>query len=277
MADGHFLTTRWSMVLRAGSAEAPGARSEDAREALERLAESYWIPLFAYVRRRGYAEDDARDLTQAFFARLLERQDVGKASPERGRFRSFLLTSLKNFLINEKERERTLKRGGGTAPLSFDARDADGLLGPDPVDDETPERIFERTWARSVLERALQRLREDYDDRGKLELFAFPGSAAKHSINAHDDVVTAMDARGEATSRSAGVEALSPQLVGGESTPYAELAESLGYTEGAIKVAVHRLRGRYKKHLRQEVADTVADPSDIDDELRGLFEALAGP
>ena len=241
MADGHFLTTRWSMVLRAGSSEAPGKRSEEAREALERLAESYWIPLFAYVRRRGYGEDDARDLTQAFFARLLERRDVGKASPERGRFRSFLLPSLKNFLINDKERERTLKRGGGATPLSFDAREADGLLGPDPIDEESPERIFERTWARSVLERALQRLRADYDERGKLELF----------------------------------EALSPQLAGFDATPYAELAERLGYTEGAIKVAVHRLRSRYRKHLRQEVADTVADPSDIEDELRGLFEALA--
>jgi len=241
MGEGRFLTTRWSMVLRAGSTESSGVERQDAREALERLAESYWIPLFAYVRRRGYAEEDACDLTQGFFARLLERKDVGSASPEHGRFRSFLLTALKNYLINSEERERALKRGGGKAPVSIDARKAEGFLGPEPIDNDTPERIFERAWARSVLERALARLRRDYTERGKETLF----------------------------------EALSDELVGGEATPYAQLAEELGFTEGAIKVAVHRLRARYRKHLRLEVADTVEDPGDVEDELRGLFEALA--
>ena len=238
-ADGRFLTTRWSVVIRAGSSEGPGA--EDAKEALERLAESYWFPLFAYVRRRGFDEEAARDLTQGFFALLLERKDVASASPERGRFRSFLLTALQHFLVNEAERERALKRGGGIAPLSIDAQQADSRLTMDPADKETPETIFERAWAHSVLERTLERLRVDYEARGKVELF----------------------------------EALKEHLVGtAGGTPYAVLGEELELSEGAVKVAVHRLRTRYRKHLRQEVADTVADPADVEDELRELFRAL---
>lgn len=240
MADGRFLTTRWSVVLRAGRQEPGGSTDADAREALERLAESYWLPLFAFVRRRGYGEEDARDLTQGFFTRLLEREDVARASPDRGRFRSFLLTAMKNFLVNEEERERALKRGGGTPVVSIDARAAESELGLDPEGGESPERAFERTWARSVLARALERLREEYVQRGKEALF----------------------------------EALSGHLVGGDATPYAELSDELGFREGALKVAVHRLRARYREQLRREVADTVADPADVEDELRGLFRAF---
>ncbi|MAB80441.1 MAG: RNA polymerase subunit sigma-24 [Planctomycetes bacterium] len=239
MGDGRFLTTRWSVVLRAGKTDPQGQIQEQAREALERLAESYWFPLYAYVRRRGYDEEAARDLTQGFFVRLIERHDVSSASPERGRFRSFLLTALKNFLVNEEERERALKRGGGRSPVSFDAGEADRKM-LEAVDGETPERTFERTWAQSVLERALERLRRDYDARQKKELF----------------------------------DALKDELGGGEGTPYAELAARLGFSEGAIKVAVHRMRSRYRGHLRQEVADTVAQAGDVEDELRRLFEAL---
>ena len=237
-----FFTTRWSVVLRAGQAGVgEGNEERDARDALERLAEGYWLPLFAYVRRRGYDEEAARDLTQAFFARLLERRDVASATPEKGRFRSFLITALKNFLVNQEERERALKRGGGRAPLSIDTEEAVGRLEGLPVDDETPERVFERAWARAVLDRTLARLAEQYAERGKTELF----------------------------------EALAEHLVGGsEGTPYAELAAELSLSVGAVKVAVHRLRARYREELRREIADTLADPGDVEDELRLLFEAL---
>lgn len=238
--DGRFLTTRWSVVLRAGSSDGPD--DEDAREALERLAESYWFPLYAYVRRRGHDEETARDLTQGFFALLLEREDVAVASPQRGRFRSFLLTAMQHFLVNEAERERALKRGGGATPISIDSGQADSRLSLDPEDPQTPEALFERSWARSVLERTLGRLRLDYGERGKAELF----------------------------------EALKDHLVGAaDGTPYAALAKDLGLSEGALKVAVHRMRRSYRAHLRREVADTVDDPADVEDELRRLFEALS--
>jgi RNA polymerase sigma-70 factor (ECF subfamily) len=240
--EGRFLTTRWSVVLqagRAGAAQGPGA--EEARAALERLAESYWAPLHAYVRRRGYGEEEARDLTQDFFARLLERRDVAEAAPERGRFRSFLLTALQRFLINAEERARAQKRGGGRKPLSLDATDGGGRALCEPSHDETAERAFERAWAGAVLARTLARLEEDYSARGKRALF----------------------------------EALRGHLVGeAGGTPYAELGERLGLSEGAVKLAMHRLRARYRACLRAEVADTLERPADVEDELRRLFEAL---
>ena len=237
-APRRFLTTRWSVVLRASVPEAP-----EARDALEHLAHAYWYPLYAYVRRRGHREDEARDLTQAFFALLLERGDVSSAAPEKGRFRSFLLTALQRFLAGEAERARALKRGGGRAPLSIDAAQADERYSLDPPDEDTPERRFERAWARSVLERTLERLAADYAERGKSELF----EALRGSLTAES-----------------------------ETAPYAELAPRLGLSEGALRVAVHRLRHRYRRHLRLEVADTVADPADVEDELRNLFQALGG-
>lgn len=237
--ERRFLTTRWSVVLQAGRAgPAEGAGAEDARAALEHLAQSYWSPLHAYVRRRGYGEEEARDLTQDFFARLLERRDVATVSPERGRFRSFLLTALQRFLINAEERGRAEKRGGGRAPLSLDGADGEAFA---PSHAETPERAFERAWAGAVLERTLERLAADYAERRQAPLF----------------------------------EALREHLVaGGEGTPHAELGRRLGLSEGAVKVALHRLRARYRAELRREIADTVADPADVDDELRRLFDAL---
>jgi len=242
MAGERFLTTRWSVVLRAGRAGAADqAAAGEGRAALERLAESYWAPLHAYVRRRGYDEEAARDLTQDFFARLLERRDVATAAPELGRFRSFLLTALQRFLVNAEERARAEKRGGGRRPLSLDAHAGEARAAPEPAHADTPERVFERAWAEAVLARTLLRLAEDYGARGKGALFA----------------------------------ALREHLVAGEGgAPYAELGRGLGLSEGAVKVAVHRLRARYRTQLRREIADTVEDAADVDDELRRLFLAL---
>ena len=232
-----FLTTRWSLVLRAG-----GAPSPEASEALEELALRYWFPLYAYARRRGLDDEGARDLVQGFFARLLERRDLEGVSPERGRFRAYLLAGVKHFLVNERERAGTLKRGGDREHLSIDTRDADTRFGLEPTDDATPERHFERAWAHAVLERAMDRLAADYAERGKSALF----------------------------------ERLRGLLTEGDDTPYAELAAEHGMTEGAVKVAVHRLRQRFGEKLRAEVADTVPDPADVEDELRQLFGALSG-
>jgi len=244
-ASGGFHTTRWSLVLRAGAAgRAPAdetAPESGAREALERLAETYWFPLFAFARRRGADRDAAHDQTQGFFALLLERSDLATASPERGRFRSFLLTAFSNYLANEAERARAVKRGGGRAPLSIDVGEADSRLSLDPADLETPERAFDRAWARAVLEHTLERLRAEYDARGKAELF----------------------------------DALRDHLIGASADDgYAELSARLGHSEGALKVAVHRMRKRYRAALRAEVRDTVADDGDVEDELRRLFDAL---
>ncbi|MCZ6782520.1 MAG: sigma-70 family RNA polymerase sigma factor [Proteobacteria bacterium] len=234
--DG-FLTTRWSVVLAAGRMDEP-----EAGEALERLAESYWFPLYAYARRRGLDRDGARDLVQGFFARLLERRDLASVAPEKGRFRAFLLVGLRNHLVNERERERAEKRGGGRTPVSIDDADAATRYGLELADELTPERQFEKAWARSVLEEALERLRRDYEARGKGKLFA----------------------------------ALKTHLIAGDGPSHAEVAAELGLKEGAVKVAVHRLRKRFGASLRAEIADTVADPEDVEDEIRFLFRALSG-
>ena len=236
-----FLTTRWSVVRAA--ARGGDARSEsDVRSALASLCEGYWFPLYGFVRRRGHGADDACDLTQAFFARLVEKRDFDSAAPEHGRFRAFLLAALKNFLANERERARALKRGGDQAPLSIDAREADSRFAVDPADVETPERAFERDWAHALLARALEALRRDYEGRGQRELF----------------------------------EALEGTLGGAVPTDEdrAALAERLRTSEGALNVAAHRLRRAFRERLRAEVAGTLADPGDVEDELRALFEAL---
>ena len=232
-----FLTTRWSVVLAAGKPEAPAAR-----QALSDLCQIYWYPLYAYVRRRGYNLEDAQDLTQSFFARLLERNTVGSADPERGRFRAFLLASLKNFLSNEWDRNTAQKRGGGKSHISLDFRLADQRFASEPADPRTPERAFERAWALSVLERVLARIGEDFRTRGRWELF----------------------------------EALKPTLTAGEDgTPYGQIARNLGMSEGSIKVAAHRLRGTFRDALREEIGQTVAHPEDLEDELSHLIAALA--
>jgi RNA polymerase sigma-70 factor (ECF subfamily) len=235
-----FLTTRWSVVLEAGR----GGASESSRAALGELCETYWYPLYAYVRRRGWGSEDSRDLTQAFFARLLEKNVVHTADPARGRFRAFLLGSLKNFLANEWDRETAQKRGGGRPKLSLDFELADERLRREPVEHATPEHEYERNWALAVLERALARLEADYRARGKLALF----------------------------------ERLKPALTAGdEDEPRRAMAGDLGMTEGAVKVAVHRMRQAFKEALRAEIAETVKTDADIDDELRILFGALGAP
>lgn len=234
--DARFLTTRWSIVTNAARGDA------EARSSLEELCTRYWYPLYAFLRRRGAARSRAEDLVQGFFTLLLERGDLAGVDREKGRFRSWLLTSLRHYEQNEDERARAEKRGGGRAPLSFDWEDAENRYHREPAATDNAEREFERAWALRLLERAFERLRSDYDGRGKLELF----------------------------------EALKDELTpGAEPTPRAELATRVGLREGALKVALHRMRSRYGDALRAEVRDTVADESEVDGELGELFAALA--
>ncbi len=230
-----FATTQWTMVLMAGQSDAPEARS-----ALETLCQAYWYPLYAYARRRGYSPEDAKDLTQGFFAWLLERNWLGQVDRERGRFRSFLLTSFSRFISDEWDRFKAQKRGGGQIiALEFDAAEAHcaGELA-NPV---TPEQSFERRWALTLLGQVMNRLQAEFVREGKAELFA----------------------------------ALKPCLLGERTAqPYAQLAASIGMTEGSVKVAVHRLRQRYRQILRDAVADTVEKPEEVEDELRYLFSVL---
>ena len=233
--DARFATTRWSVVLIAGQHTTSG------RESLARLCQSYWFPLYAYVRRRGYSSEDAQDLTQAFFARLLEKNWVAAADQTKGRFRSCLLSAMKHFLADEWDRERAQKRGGG-ALLSLEFATAEAQYSREPADAETPERIFERRWALTLLDQVLGRLRSEYEREGKAALFA----------------------------------ALHPCLVGERTVqPYAELARSLDSSEAAIKSAVHRLRQRYRQLLHEEISSTLGEGDTVEDELRYLFAVLS--
>lgn len=232
----HFATTHWSVVIAAGD-----ARREDAQDALSELCEVYWFPLYAYVRRRGHSAPDAQDLTQAFFARLLEKQSLAVADPERGKFRSFLLASLDNFLANERDRARAQKRGGGRAQLSLDLADGESRLNLEPAHELTPQRLYERQWALTLLEFVVSKIQDEYQETGRGRQFAM----------------------------------LKDALSGGrERLPYAEIAEELDITVENARQAAHRLRKRYRVLLREEVARTVADPNDVDDELANLFDAL---
>jgi len=236
-SDAGFATTRWTVVLSAGDPESPQAAT-----ALETLCRAYWYPLYAYVRRRGYSPADAQDLTQEFFARLLEHDWVARADRRKGRFRSFLLMALKRFLANEWDKVKTLKRGGRVqqVPLPLDA--AETRYTQEPVDLSTPEQVFEKRWALALLESVLSHLREEYVRDGKAVLF----------------------------------DALKPCLLGSrEAQPYAAIAAQLEMTEGAVKVAVCRLRERYRGRLREEIAHTVAAPADVEEELRHLLRVLA--
>jgi RNA polymerase sigma-70 factor (ECF subfamily) len=232
--SSQFPTTRWTLVVAAGD-----PRRKEARSALVSLCENYWYPLYAFLRRRGYATEQAEDLTQEFFTRLLEGRYVDRADPEKGRFRAFMLTSLKFFVANEGDRQRAGKRGGGMlVPLEFPS--GEERYQQEPGHHETPERIFERRWAISVLDRVVERLRNEFLQQGRPEHF----------------------------------ERLKMFLLGQSDAPYAAMAREMNTSEGALKVAIHRFRKRYRELFRQEIADTVADPAEVEAELRYLAAVL---
>jgi RNA polymerase sigma-70 factor (ECF subfamily) len=232
--SSQFPVTRWSLVVAAGDPQ-----RKEARSALVSLCEHYWYPLYAYLRRRGYPSYEAQDLTQDFFVRVLEGRYLDRADPEKGRFRSFILTSLKFFVADEADRRRAGKRGGGmVAPLEFSS--GEERYQREPAHDETPERIFERRWALSLIDRVVEKLREEYVNHGRPEHF----------------------------------ERLKVFLLAQSDAPYAELAQEMNTSAGALKVAIHRLRKRYRELFRQEIADTVADPAEVESELRYLAAVL---
>ena len=219
-----FPATRWTLVIAAADPQ-----RKEARSALVSLCEGYWYPLYAYVRRCGYRADQAQDLTQEFFIRVLEGRYLDRADPEKGRFRSFLLTSLKFFVADEQDRQRAQKRGGG-AVLPLELSSGEDRYQREPAHDETPERIFERRWALSVLDRVVERLRDEFVQHGRPEHF----------------------------------DRLKMFLLGKSDAPYAALAREMNTSEGALKVAIHRLRKRYRELFRQEIADTLADPGEVE-------------
>lgn len=233
----YFATTHWSVVLNAA-----GNDPSLASNALERLCQTYWYPIYAFVRRRGHGPEDAEDLTQEFFARLIQHQWVAGVDRSKGRFRSFLLLVLNRFLANEWDRVRALKRGGGVRTIPLSIETAETRYTFEPATTTTPEQLFERQWAVTLLDQVLASLREEYQQAGKQALF----------------------------------DALKPCLVGSRDTqPYAQLAAALHMTEGAVKVAVCRLRQDYRQKLKEEVAHTVACPAEVDSELRHLFRVLS--
>ena len=233
---GAFAPTRWTMVLAAGD-----QASADAAEALETLCRTYWYPLYAFVRRKGYSPPDAEDLTQGFFAHLLKGEFPAGVKPQGGKFRSYLLTAFQHFLHNEWNRGKAQKRGGGQTDLSLQELDAEGRYRLEPVDDATPESLFDRRWATVLLERCRERLREEYTADGKADLY----------------------------------QKLQHCLTGAErSVPYATLATELGSSESAVKMAVHRLRKRFGKVLRLEIGQTVSSPEAVEDELSSLLAVL---
>lgn len=234
----HFASTHWSLVAAAAQRWSP-----EARQALETLCQAYWYPLYAYARRYLPNPDDARDVTQGFFAQLLEKDYLQAADPHRGRFRSFLLTSFKHFLSKERDRAHAQKRGGGQSLLSLDFQAGERRYTLEPVDHATPEAIFERRWALTLLDQVLGRLKQEFAGAGKGAQFELLKSALT------GDGTTAL---------------------------YSELGEQLGISEQAVKVAVHRLRRRYRELLRAEIAQTVTTADEVDEELRALFAAVRG-
>ena len=234
---GRFATTHWSVVLSAGQPD-----STRYQQALEALCRTYWFPLYAYLRRHGFDAQKAEDHIQAFFASLLEKRGLRLADPKRGRFRSFLLTALKHFLANERARAQAQKRGGGRKILSLDIENAENQYIREPRDELSPEKLFERSWALAVLDRTMVRLQAEAVDAKKQKLF----DCLKVYLTAEKSTV-----------------------------PYQEMAARLKMTEGAVKVAVHRLRRRYRDLLRDEIAQTVTTEEQINEEIRDLFAALA--
>jgi DNA-directed RNA polymerase specialized sigma24 family protein len=233
-----FPTTHWSRVVAAG-----GRATPDCREALTEPCRVYWYPLYAFIRRKGFRPDDAQDLTQSYFARLLQTKVLAAVDREKGRFRAFLRTDCGYFLADQRDRENALKRGGGIAPVSIDVCDAEGRYQVEPADLLTPERLFDRTWALTLLDGVLDRLAREYTGSGRAELF----------------------------------EQLKVVLTDGpRSVSYARIATRLGMSEGAIQSAVQRVRRRYRDLLREGISATLGDPSpaEVEDEIRALFAAL---
>jgi RNA polymerase sigma factor (sigma-70 family) len=231
--DGRFRTTHWSAVVRAGHGD-----SNEAHAALSELCQVYWYPLYALARREGHPAAEAEDLTQGFFERLLERQWVARAQPDRGRFRTFLLTLFRRFLANEWHREHRQKRGGFQRAISLDVAVAESRYVAEPSHTETPDLAYDRQWAQTLLDQVLRRLRADYVQSGRARLF---------------ESLEACLTRDEASMR------------------YTEIAMELGRSEAAVKMAVQRLRKRYRILLREEIARTVGSPEQVESELRSLF------
>ena len=232
-----FATTHWTVVLAAGQRHTPQADS-----ALEELCRTYWFPLYAYVRRRGHAKADAEDLVQAFFAKLLEKNFLANLDNERGKFRAFLLAALKHFLANEWDKARAQKRGGGTAHLSLDWQTADTKFQITATSEPSPDKAFDREWALALLARVIERLQQECVAEGKGKLF--------------EQLKTFL-------------------MAGGGDSAQAAVAQSLGMEEGAVRVAIHRLRKRYRALLRDEIANTLSDEAMVEDEMRALFGAFS--
>lgn len=232
--DARFSTTHWSLVL-----EAQGRNSKAADEALEDLCKAYWYPLYSYARRSGLSAEMAQDLTQDYFHLLLEKRILDTVHPSKGKFRSFLLASFKNVINSEFRRSGAQKRGGGQTVLSIDEQDPEGRYKREPQDDVTPEQLYEKRWAQTLIGRAIQALKEEWETQGKP------------------------------------FEKLKVYLIGEKgSVPFNEMAAELQTSETALKVTVHRMRKRYAELFKREVALTVADPAEVDEEMRHLLAAL---
>lgn len=231
-----FPTTHWSRVAQAGDLGSP-----ETREALGTLCSEYWYPLFAFIRSRGHSAHEAADLAQEYFARLLQGQVLASADPAKGRFRTFLIADCIRFLAHQRARARALKRGGGRQFLTIDRAKAEQRYAFEPTSRLTPEQIYFRAWTVTLLDEVLTKLRAEYEKDGRESIF----DSLKQALTGEP-----------------------------RSTSYATIAADLGMTDGAVGVAVHRLRRRYGAILRREIAATVCDPSEVDDEIRALFAAL---
>jgi RNA polymerase sigma factor (sigma-70 family) len=232
-----FATTHWTVVLAAGR-----RHTAQSDRALEELCHTYWFPLYAYIRRRGYSKEDAEDLTQAFFARFLEKNYLEGLSAERGRFRAFLLASLKHFLINEWKKSQRLKRGGGETVLSLDWQTADTQFQVASNTEPSPDKAFDREWAVALLEKVIERLAAECEVEGRAKQF----KELKIFLTAGKGALSHSDA-----------------------------AQRLNMDESAVRVAVHRLRKRYRQLLRDEIANTLSNPAEVDEEMRTLFGAFS--
>jgi len=236
-ADDIFATTHWTVVLAAGR-----RHTSESDHALEQLCRTYWFPLYAYVRRRGYSREDAEDLTQGFFARFLAKNYIEGLDAERGRFRAFLLASLKHYLANERDRAQTLKRGGAVTHLSLDWQTADTQFRLAAAAEPSPDKAFDREWAMALLAKVIERLQTECDSDGRGRQF----TVLKTFLTAEKGAV-----------------------------PHSDAAKALGMDGGAVRVAVHRLRKRYRQLLRDELAQTLTDPAQVEDEMKALFEAFS--